>query len=334
MRKSAGKEILTQSYPEHKIRLERAVVTGATGMIGMALIEALLLKGCSVYAIVRKDSSKLEDFRRRFPQVTLIECSLSDLAKPHKWRQHSTLTADAFFHLGWDSTFGDSRNDMYVQTQNIKYTLDAVNLAYDLKCRVFIGAGSQAEYGPSTEALSPETPVFPDNGYGMAKLCAGQMSRNMCRMRGIRHIWCRILSVYGPYDNPGTMIMSGIRNFLSGRSGSYTQGEQIWDYLYVTDCADALLLAAGYGRDGAVYPIGSGEAKPLAEYIRIMRDLCNPQAETGLGKIPYAPGQVMYLKADISELTKDTGFLPKVSFEEGIRNTITWCKEGMVYEDN
>lgn len=334
MEKSVEQKPMLQSEPKDAFQLNRAVVTGATGMIGMALIETLLLEGCTIYALVRKGSPKLRALTNRFPQVILIECSLSDMDKPHKWRQHGTLKIDAFFHLGWDSTFGDSRNDMYIQTQNIKYTLDAVSLAQDLGCQVFVGAGSQAEYGPANEDLSSKTPVFPNNGYGMAKLCAGQMSRVMCGQKEIRHIWCRILSIYGPYDNPGTMIMNGIRNFLEGKDNAYTQGEQIWDYLYVSDCANALILAARYGRDGAAYPIGSGKARPLSEYIQILRNLCNPEAETGLGKIPYVPGQVMHLKADISELTNDTGFFPKVSFEEGIRSTITWCKEGMAYEDN
>ena len=73
------------------------------------------------------------------------------------------------------------------------------------------------------------------------------------------------------------------------------------------------------GKDGAVYPLGSGQVRPLAEYIQAIRTCVAPEAELRLGAIPYAPGQVMYLKADITQLTADTGFEPEISFEEGIQ---------------
>ena len=76
------------------------------------------------------------------------------------------------------------------------------------RCQVFIGAGSQAEYGRVEGVLTAQTPCFPENGYGMAKLCAGQMSRVECQTLGMAHIWTRILSVYGPHDGPATMILS------------------------------------------------------------------------------------------------------------------------------
>ena len=95
-------------------------------------------------------------------------------------------------------TTGAARNDMPLQTRNIASALQAAELAAKLGCNTFVGAGSQAEYGRTEQLLSPETPVFPENGYGMAKLCAGQMSRIRCQELGIKHVWVRILSVYGP----------------------------------------------------------------------------------------------------------------------------------------
>lgn len=102
---------------------------------------------------------------------------------------------------------------MQGQLQNIQYTLDAVELASRIGCKKFVGAGSQAEYGRVEGVLSASTPVFPENGYGIAKLCAGQMSRILCEQKQIEHIWTRILSIYGPYDGENTMIMSSIENY-------------------------------------------------------------------------------------------------------------------------
>ena len=101
----------------------------------------------------------------------------------------------------------------------------------------------------------------------------------------------------------------------------YTKGEQIWDYLHEDDAAAALFLAAENGRDGRTYVLGSGQGKPLAEYIKALHEAVGAPPPV-LGEAPYTEKQVMRLVADISALTKDTGFVPAVTFEEGIRRTV------------
>ena len=151
----------------------------------------------------------------------------------------------------------------------------------------------------------------------------------------IRHIWVRIFSVYGPRDGKNTMVMSAINKLLNGEKPSFTKGEQQWDYLYSEDAARALYLMAVKGKDKAVYCLGSGKVRTLADYICIIRDNIDSRLEVGIGDIPYNLLQVMYLCADISSLTQDTGFVPEIEFEEGIRKTIDWCKERIAEnEDN
>ena len=87
-----------------------------------------------------------------------------------------------------------------------------------------------------------------------------------------------------------------------------------------------MYLLGEKGIDGKIYCIGSGEAKPLKEYILEIGKVINPQVELGFGKIEYSNNQVMNLCADISELTEDTGFEPKVKFSDGIKETINWIK--------
>ena len=101
----------------------------------------------------------------------------------------------------------------------------------------------------------------------MAKLCAGQMSRVECQTLGVAHIWTRILSVYGPHDGPATMISGTIRKLLHGEKPALTAGIQQWDYLYAADAAAAFYALAVSGQDGRVYPLGSGTARPLKDYI-------------------------------------------------------------------
>jgi len=118
------------------------------------------------------------------------------------------------------------------------------------------------------------------------------------------------------------MISSVIDQLLRGQKPALTEGIQKWDYLYSEDAARAFLLLAKHGVHGKVYPLGSGEAKELKEYICQVRDQININLPLGFGEIPYGPLQVMHLQADISSLMTDVGFIPHVSFETGIKNTI------------
>ena len=303
--------------------IQTAVVTGPTGAIGIALCEKLLRENVTVYAVCRPGSSRIKDLPKA-AALHVVECDAKELATlPQKMEG---VSVDAFFHFAWAHTIGRGRNDMPAQIENIQSTIDAVRAAKALGCQVFLGAGSQAEYGRVEGLLKSDTPAFPENGYGMAKLCAGQMSRVEAKALDLDHVWVRILSVYGPHDGPMTMISGTIRKLLAGERPALTAGIQRWDYLYAGDAADAFYLAACHGRNGAVYPLGSGQAMPLKDYIIQMRDAIDPALPLGLGEVPYGPLQVMHLQADISALQADTGFAPKTPFAEGIRKTIDWVK--------
>ena len=302
--------------------MKRAIITGPTGSIGIALIQELIFQDIEVIAVCRPGSRRISNLPQH-EKVTNVECDLSNLGK---LAEMGIPTCDVFYHFGWDGTFGNSRNNMYGQLHNIQYTLDAVEVAEKLGCKVFVGAGSQAEYGRVEGKLTAETPAFPENGYGIAKLCAGNMSRIACEQKGIKHIWTRILSIYGPYDGENTMIMSTIAKLLKEEIPELTKGEQQWDYLYSKDAGYAMYLIGEKGVHGKIYCIGSGKAKPLAEYVKVLRDEINPELELGFGQMPYAEKQVMYLCADIKELSEDTGFAPRYSFEDGIKETINWYR--------
>lgn len=300
----------------------KAVITGPTSMIGTALINKCIQEQIQVLAVCRKESAGTS----HIPQSRFVKVVEADLSEISRLSQLINDKYDVFYHLAWAGTTGKARNDMYLQNENIKFTLDAVGLASQLGCKVFIGAGSQAEYGRYEGRLTPDTPAFPENGYGMAKLCAGQMSRIRCRELGIRHIWVRILSVYGPYGK-ADMISQTLRKMMAGEKAEFTLGEQIWDYLYSEDAARALLLLAEKGKEGKIYVLGSGETRKLRNYIEIIGEeasaFTGKKTELDFGAVSYGENQVMYLSADIKELCKDTGFIPEVSFREGIRKTIS-----------
>ena len=133
--------------------------------------------------------------------------------------------------------------------------------------------------------------------------------------------------MFGANDGPLNVIAMIIDTLLKGEKPSLTPAEQMWDYIYADDAAEALCRMAESGKDGKIYPIGSGQCRPLREYFEILRDIINPALPLGFGEKPYPPNQVMHLEADISELTADTGFIPKISFEEAARIVVKQYKE-------
>ena len=294
------------------------MVTGGTGVIGVALILALVSHNIEVLVLHNENSRRLENIPTH-PLVQLCPCSLDGLSN---FKNTSNLSYDVFFHMAWSGTIGEKRDDVYTQQENVKFALDAVGAAKRLGCKVFIGLGSQAEYGVAEEKLRYSTPTNPKSGYGIAKLCAGQLTRKYTLQLGMEHIWVRVLSVYGPYDSPATMIMSTIDKLSKGIIPSLTAGEQIWDYLYSSDAAEALLLLAQNGISGKIYVLGSGEGRPLREYVEEIRNIVAPSAKINFGSVPYGENQVMYLCADISDISRDTGWSPKVNFKKGIESLI------------
>jgi len=305
------------------MEIKQAIVTGATGCVGAGLIRVLLANHIHVTAIIRPYSNG----HRILPKdnnLDIIACDLSDL---DRLKEQIGVEQDYFFHLGWSGTYGDDRIKEEMQMKNVQYTLDAVRTAEALHVKVFVGVGSQAEYGFSDEILSPESPCNPETAYGKAKLAANIESRALCKELGIRHEWARLFSVYGPADKPHTLVMSTLNKMLQNEPLDFTKGEQIWDYLYAEDVGDALLRIALFGTDGKTYCVGNGQSQTLRSYIETMKEIANPSAELHFGALPYFSHQVMHMEVDIKELKRDTGFVPRISFEEGIRRTLAWIKE-------
>ena len=303
--------------------MKTAVITGATGVIGRALLSVCFEAGYEVLAVVHRNSPRASGLNKiEHCQVLYLDFPEYDRAMEEMQKQNiATEGYELFFHLAWRAPFGKDRENLPLQLENVKASLAAVRFAKALGCSTFVGAGSQAEYGRVKGKLSPDTATLPETGYGVAKLCAGQMTQLACQQAGLKHIWTRILSVYGPYDGKQSLISIAVNSMLKGEETEFTPCDQIWDYIYADDAARALLLVAQKGEHGNVYVVGSGEAHPLKEYIQKIAEITGYKREIGFGRRPYNDKQVMYLQADITELQK-LGFIPKVSFEEGIRKIL------------
>ena len=295
--------------------IQRVIISGATSSIGIALCEECVTNGIGVVAIIRPESSKCSLIPKS-NLIEIVESELSDYDSINSEKIH----ADAFFHLAWASTDGAAaRDNTHDQADNIQAILKAVELAERCKCKVFVGAGSQAEYGRTDEVLTGDTACKPETAYGMTKLCAGMLSRLMCRQKGIDHVWTRILSAYGPNCSKRTVISYTVDTLLQGEKPVLSDGRQVWDFIYISDVARALLACARSGVSGKTYVIGYGKSKLLREFLEEVRDILSPGQDMGFGERPYNADAVMHLECDISDLTADTGFVPTVDFEEGIQ---------------
>ena len=229
------------------------------------------------------------------------------------------------------------------------------------------GSQAEYGLNPEHRKLNADTPTDPFTEYGKAKLEAGIRTRELCERLGMDHTWVRILSVYGPYDGIQSMVMSTIDKLLHNISPQLTRGQQQWDYLYSKDAARALRLLGeceylneersketsvtdntqSLSKHSHTYCLGSGRTQSLMEYAMTIGEVVHRAliadddgncaacgASLGgfvnieFGAIPYSENQIMYLCADISDLTRDTGFVPEYSFTEGIKETVEYCRAG------
>lgn len=304
-------------YPVKKV-----VMTGGSGPVGAALLRKLLQENVKILLFLRENSTR-KAYIPQDERIQIVSCDLENLCT----YEPQEFDYDVFFHLGWVQTNKVKRHDMQVQLQNVKYACDAAVIAKKMGCHTFIGAGSQAEYGRHDEPLAVDTVCRPEIAYGVAKLSANYSTKLMCEQQGMRHIWTRILSAYGVYDYDDLLISSTIIKALKKERLDFTKAEQVWDFVYEDDLADSLFAIAQRGKHGISYPIGSGQARPLREYIEILRDQIDPKLQLHFGAFPYPENQVMHLSADISRVVEDTGWHPKVSYEDGIARTIQHIKQ-------
>ena len=300
--------------------MKKIVVTGATSMLGVATIEECLRNDIEVVAVVHRNSKNIYRLPQS-PKLQIIEANLDELSNCTP----NFNDADVFYHFAWAATTHEGRVNVDVQEENVRYTLDAVRLAKKCGCKKFIFAGSQAEYGLSDKPLNRETPIKPFSAYGVTKFAAGKLSEILCNSLDMNFVWARILSIYGINDGANTLISYLIKCFKNNVSPVLTGCEQIWDYLYSDDAARAFRLL-GQCQTSGIYVIGGGRGLPLKSYVETIYKLVKPEVPLIFGGKPYAENQVMHLEADISDLKRDTGFEPQISFEEGISKILNALK--------
>ena len=296
----------------------RAVITGANSFIGKRLQEHLLGKNWTVVSVVRNLPDVLN------PRVEYVTAAMSDYKELGKL----VGECDCFVHLAWNGTRGADRMDVQKQSENIVCSLDAVHSMLESGCKKIITAGSQAEYGPHSTCISEASDCSPNTEYGKAKLKFYEEATHLCQLYDAVCIEPRFFSLYGPGDYKDTMVISTLNKLLRNEECPLTLGIQMWDYLYIDDACDALAaVCVNENIPSGVYNFGSGDVRPLKEYILEMDRLCGGNGRLRFGAVPYPPTGMVSLWPDVSKLKNTLHWEPKTSFHEGIQSILYLIKK-------
>lgn len=304
--------------------MKSAIVTGANGFIGTNLLKVLSPAGVKIYAVIKDEKEDISDIEH-LPNVEIVYCSLdniSDLPSLIKDRD-----IDCCIHLAWAGSSGYARADYNMQLLNVRYALDTVDAISKMNVKRFVGAGTLAEkdvlkYHPTDGATPNDVSI-----YGVAKISMHFMTKAYCSKLGIEHIWCYLSNTYGIGNTTNNFVNMASRKMLSGQKAAFTAGEQLYDFVYITDTVRALFAAADKGIKNTAYYLGSTQPRKLKEFIKIIRDTIDPDIPLYLGEIPYNGIPLDPKDYDASKLVADTGYIPEISFEAGISKTIEWLKD-------
>jgi nucleoside-diphosphate-sugar epimerase len=183
-------------------------------------------------------------------------------------------------------------------------------------CSRIICAGSQAEYGETSELITEETPVNPMTEYGKAKVSAYTLGSQLAQQCGTEFTWVRLFSVFGEHDNSNSLIPNLLRDLKSnGEACLNTDGRHTWNYLYEKDCAAALNKLCFSKHSDTIYNVASKVSKSLKEYVETVRDIAKPD-----GKIVFGSEKCgINLNVSTNKLLAEIGEFEKYSFEDRFR---------------
>lgn len=300
--------------------MKKVIVTGANGFIGKTLVSALLNKGYSIVALdVRFDETLTNN-----SNVQCVNVMGKDVLSLKN--EIPIDCYNCFFHLAWMGTSGPARADYEVQLNNIKLTCDYIRLCAEIGCKRVVYASSINEM--ETYEYLQSDDIEPSGGYiyGTGKLAAHLMGETVAKLNAVEFIPVIITNIYGIGEKSARMIYTSINKLLKKEHCSFTAGYQTYDFIYITDAINSIIAVAEKGKAFNRYYIGSGNPKPLREFLITMKNVVDSEAKIGLGDIPFKGVDISYSQFALNKVEKDTGYKNEIPFEKGIKMTAEWIK--------
>ena len=300
--------------------MKKAIVTGANGFIGKTLVNALLERNYEIVALdIRFDDVLLNN--NSVTCVNVLNKSVAELQDEIPKNEYS-----CFFHLAWAGTSGPTRADYEMQLNNVKIACDYIKLCKVVGCKRVVYASSINEM-ETYEYLQSDN-IEPSGGYiyGTGKLAAHLMGETVAKMNDVEFIPVIITNIYGVGEKSARMVYTSINKLIHKEHCSFTAGYQTYDFIYITDAINSIIAVAEKGKAFNRYYIGSGEPKPLREFLLEMRDIVDPEAEIGLGDIPFKGVDISYSQFDLKKVERDTGCINQIPFAEGIKMTADYIR--------
>lgn len=301
--------------------MQKVIITGADGFVGSYTVDYFLKQGKEVLALDIGDvPRRLKDH----PNLKYLKMDVTDVELFIKTVKKDYY--DTFIHFAWAGSAGPERIDYNLQMKNAINTVEIMKGAKEVGCTRFVCAGSIMEKEVSVAVSARETKPGMAYIYGMGKMIAHAMCKSVAADIGIDLLWPMITNAYGVGEFSPRFVNTTIRKIIAKEPLQFTSGTQNYDFVYVTDVAKAFYLVAEKGVPFCEYMIGSGSAKPLREFITEMTSALDPTNPPIFGDVPFTGTNMPLSTFDISDLQKDTGFKPEISFAEGTKLTMDWLK--------
>ena len=301
--------------------MQNVIISGADGFVGSYTVKHFLAHGKNVLAL---DMAETPRRLENHPKLIYKQCDISNADALRKVLAGGNY--DTFIHFAWAGSSGEARMDYNLQMQNALNTVECLKVAKEVGCMRFVCAGTIMEY--EVEAAIHAQGTRPGMGYiyGMGKHIAHCMCKSVAANIGIDLLWPMITNAYGVGEFSPRFVNTTLRKIINGEPLQFTAATQNYDFVYVSDVAKAFYLVAEKGAPFYEYMIGSGNARPLKEFILEMVEACALDAKPLFGDVPFTGTNMPLSTFAIDAIKKDCGFEPDVPFAQGTKMTMDWLR--------
>jgi dTDP-glucose 4,6-dehydratase len=307
------------------------LVTGGAGFIGSNFISQLLSH--SNYFITNVDSLT---YAGNYQNIKVFEKSNKyrflkcDIGNEQELTTAFDQEYEAIINFAAESHVDRSIYDAYpfIKT-NIQGTFNLLQAVLSGKARKMIQISTDEVYGslgPNDPPFTEETPLAPNNPYSASKASADLLVRSFHKTHQLPLIITRCSNNYGPMQHTEKFIPKIITNALNDKEiPLYGDGLNIRDWIYVEDHCRAIQLVLEKGVIGEVYNIGGSEEKTNREVIDVILKKLGKD-KTLIKHIEDRKGHDRRYAMDSTKISRELGWKPSVTFQEGIQKTIEWYK--------